>query len=152
LIKASTLTSFSFGGQQQLGQTQANQSFSNSSLTQPQSNLFNTQQQQQPQTSLQNLTNSVSNPGLQSRQTLPLNATQSASLDQQEQDQLTNAIVNPQAFYDERDSILSKWNQLQSFYGFGKVFFQNSAFDISKDNRYTRFKVTFFNYLTLNYR
>lgn len=53
------------------------------------------------------------------------------------------ALVNPQIFNDERDLIIAKWNQLQAFYGNGKIFFQNSSIDVSKDNRLTKFKVIF---------
>ena len=60
----------------------------------------------------------------------------------QTDDLFTLALINPQAFNDERDTILSKWNQLQSFYGYGKIFYQNTAIDVNKDNKYTRFKVT----------
>ena len=52
-----------------------------------------------------------------------------------------NALVNAQVFNDERDLILAKWNQLQAFYGIGKIFYQNTAIDVNKDNKYTRFKV-----------
>jgi nuclear pore complex protein Nup54 len=59
----------------------------------------------------------------------------------QTDDLFTLALINPSAFNDERDTILSKWNQLQSFYGYGKIFYQNTAIDVNKDNKYTRFKV-----------
>ena len=59
-----------------------------------------------------------------------------------EQDLILNALVNPQVYNDERDLILSKWNQLQAFYGFGKIFYQNSGIDVNKDSRLTRFKVS----------
>jgi hypothetical protein len=59
----------------------------------------------------------------------------------EEQDQLFNALVNPQVFNDERDAIIAKWNQLQAYYGTGKIFYQNSAADINKENQFNRFKV-----------
>jgi nuclear pore complex protein Nup54 len=52
-----------------------------------------------------------------------------------------NALINAQVFNDERDAIIAKWNQLQAFYGFGKIFYQNTSLDVSKDNHLTRFKV-----------
>jgi nuclear pore complex protein Nup54 len=52
----------------------------------------------------------------------------------------TSALTNAQVFNDERDAILTKWNQLQACYGFGKLFFQNNSIDVDKDNRYNRFK------------
>lgn len=52
-----------------------------------------------------------------------------------------NALVYAQVFNDERDIILSKWNQLQAFYGTGKIFFQNQVIDVKEDNPLTRFKV-----------
>jgi nuclear pore complex protein Nup54 len=51
-----------------------------------------------------------------------------------------NALVNAQVFNDERDLILAKWNQLQAFYGIGKIFYQNISIDVTKDTRLTRFK------------
>lgn len=57
-----------------------------------------------------------------------------------EVDRLTNALVYPQVFNDERDLVLAKWNQLQAFYGTGKIFYQNQAIDIKEDNPLTRFK------------
>ena len=57
-------------------------------------------------------------------------------------DPFTTALVNPQSFGDERDVTLSKWNQLQALYGFGKIFYQNSAIDVNKENKYCRFKVS----------
>ena len=51
-----------------------------------------------------------------------------------------NSLVNAQVFNDERDLILAKWNQLQAFYGTGKIFYQNMSIDVTKDNRLTRFK------------
>jgi nuclear pore complex protein Nup54 len=56
-------------------------------------------------------------------------------------DNLMNALVYAQIFNDERDLILAKWNQLQAFYGTGKVFYQNMVIDVQEDNRLTRFKV-----------
>lgn len=53
---------------------------------------------------------------------------------------LTNALTNAQVFNDERDIILTKWNQLQACYGFGKLFYQNNSIDVDKDNRFNRFK------------
>ena len=50
------------------------------------------------------------------------------------------ALVNPQVFNDERDAILAKWNQLQAFYGFGKMFYQNSSIEVNKENQLCRFK------------
>ena len=55
-------------------------------------------------------------------------------------DHLMNSLVNAQVFNDERDLILAKWNQLQAFYGTGKIFYQNMSIDVTKDNRLTRFK------------
>jgi nuclear pore complex protein Nup54 len=55
-------------------------------------------------------------------------------------DHLMNSLVNAQVFNDERDLILAKWNQLQAFYGIGKIFYQNMSIDVTKDNRLTRFK------------
>lgn len=60
-------------------------------------------------------------------------------------DTLTNALANPGVYNDERDLILAKWNQLQAFYGHGKVFYQNSAIDITKDCRLSRFKSISYN-------
>ena len=59
-----------------------------------------------------------------------------------EPDHFMNALIQPQVFNDERDNIIAKWNQLQAFYGNGKIFYQNSAIDVGKDNRFTRFKVS----------
>lgn len=59
-------------------------------------------------------------------------------------DHLMNALVNPQVFNDERDTIIAKWNQLQSLYGYGKIFYQNTSLDVGKDNHLTRFKVRTF--------
>jgi nuclear pore complex protein Nup54 len=56
-------------------------------------------------------------------------------------DHFMNALINAQVFNDERDAIIAKWNQLQAFYGFGKIFYQNTSLDVSKDNHLTRFKV-----------
>lgn len=58
----------------------------------------------------------------------------------QEIDHLMNALVSAQVFNDERDQILAKWNQLQAFYGTGKIFYQNMSIDATKDNRLNRFK------------
>ncbi|CAF0960309.1 unnamed protein product [Brachionus calyciflorus] len=57
-----------------------------------------------------------------------------------EQDALITALVNPQVFNDERDAILAKWNQLQAFYGFGKMFYQNVSLEANKENQLCRFK------------
>ncbi|RNA40897.1 nucleoporin p54 isoform X2 [Brachionus plicatilis] len=57
-----------------------------------------------------------------------------------QQDAFLTALVNPQVFNDERDAVLAKWNQLQAFYGFGKMFYQNSSLDVTKDNQLCRFK------------
>ncbi len=59
----------------------------------------------------------------------------------QNADNLMNALAYAQIFNDERDLILAKWNQLQAFYGMGKVFYQNIVIDVQEDNRLTRFKV-----------
>jgi hypothetical protein len=56
-------------------------------------------------------------------------------------DNLMNSLVYAQIFNDERDLILAKWNQLQAFYGTGKIFYQNMVIDVQEDNRLTRFKV-----------
>ncbi len=60
-----------------------------------------------------------------------------------------NALVYAQIFNDERDLILARWNQLQAFYGSGKVFYQNMVIDVKEDNRLTRFKVIQFSILIL---
>ena len=62
-----------------------------------------------------------------------------------------NLINNPQVFNDERDQILAKWNQLQIFYGRGKVFFQNSSLDVKEDNRMNKFKTIGYS-LKTNYK
>lgn len=49
--------------------------------------------------------------------------------------------MNPQVFNDERDTIVAKWNQLQAFSGVGKIFYQNAAVDVPKENLFNRFKV-----------
>ncbi len=56
-------------------------------------------------------------------------------------DNLMNSLVSAQIFNDDRDLILAKWNQLQAFYGFGKIFYQNQTINASDDNQLTRFKV-----------
>jgi len=58
---------------------------------------------------------------------------------------LTAALSNASVYNDERDLILAKWNQLQAFYGFGKVFYQNQSLDITKDSRLSRFKSISYN-------
>lgn len=104
--------------------------------------------QSQQNTSLGGLANVSTGLNLQAstygiaNQTATTTSTSNSALDQ---DQYTLALVNPQAFNDERDTILSKWNQLQSFYGFGKVFYQNSVLDVNKENKYTRFKTIGYN-------
>lgn len=60
-----------------------------------------------------------------------------------EQEVLLSSLVNPQVFNDERDGIIAKWNQLQAFSGTGKIFYQNSAVDVPKENIFSRFKVQF---------
>jgi nuclear pore complex protein Nup54 len=62
------------------------------------------------------------------------------------------ALERPQVFNDERDNILSKWNQLQAFYGNGKIFFQNASLDINKENQFCKFRVNFLqSFLTNTY-
>jgi nuclear pore complex protein Nup54 len=61
-----------------------------------------------------------------------------------EQERLISALVNPKVFNDERDGIIAKWNQLQAFYGFGKLFFQNASLDVNKENQFSKFKVGIF--------
>ena len=56
---------------------------------------------------------------------------------------LMNSLVSAQIFNDDRDLIMAKWNQLQAFYGFGKIFYQNQAINITDENQLTRFKVFF---------
>jgi hypothetical protein len=55
-----------------------------------------------------------------------------------------NSLVSAQIFNDDRDLILAKWNQLQAFYGFGKIYYQNQTINITDDNHLTRFKVILF--------
>lgn len=77
-----------------------------------------------------------------------LNATSAAETTGQPTDGvdlLANALVSAEVYNDERDLILAKWNQLQAFYGTGKVFYKNTAIDISKDNRLSRFKTISYN-------
>lgn len=94
--------------------------------TQPQSSLFSLTGQQQQTTA----TNQVAQAGQTNVQPTSL----------QEIDHLMNALVSAQVFNDERDQILAKWNQLQAFYGTGKIFYQNMSIDATKDNRLNRFK------------
>lgn len=58
---------------------------------------------------------------------------------------LVNALINATVYNDERDLILAKWNQLQAYYGTGKVFYQNQAIEINKENRMNRFKSISYN-------
>lgn len=115
---------------------------------QPATNLFGTstaanttattqQQQAQPaqQTSL--LGNTTLN------QTAAQQQQQPATLS--DIDVLTAALSNANVYNDERDLILAKWNQLQAFFGFGKVFYQNQALDITRDSRLSRFKSISYN-------
>jgi nuclear pore complex protein Nup54 len=56
-------------------------------------------------------------------------------------DALINALSNVQIYNDERDLIIAKWNQVQAYYGTGKIFYMNLAEEIKEDNRLNRFKV-----------
>ena len=57
---------------------------------------------------------------------------------------MATAVSLPQIFGDERDNILSKWNQLQAFWGTGKGFYdqQGNAVEFSSHNPFCRFKVS----------
>lgn len=127
--------------------------------TQPATNLFGqtTQAQTQPQASIFSFnkpatTTPVLGASTQPQSTSVLGNTtlnQTATAQQpstlSDVDILTNALANASVYNDERDLILAKWNQLQAFYGNGKVFYQNSAIDITKDCRLSRFKSISYN-------
>ena len=68
---------------------------------------------------------------------------------QQQQPSLVNAanvysaVSAPTLFGDERDAIVAKWNQLQSFWGTGRGYFnhQGQYVDFTPDNPFSFFKV-----------
>lgn len=97
--------------------------------TQPQSGGLFGSTQQKPATSLFSTTTPA-----------PTISNQPTQAPATQQDAFLTALVNPQVFNDERDAILAKWNQLQAFYGFGKMFYQNSSLEVTKDNQLSRFK------------
>lgn len=124
-------TSFGGFGQTTAQPAQTSSIFSlNQTQQQPQQSIFSLNQPQQQQ---QQQNQSILNTTQQQTQ-------QQAPTALQEIDHLMNALVNAQVFNDERDLILAKWNQLQAFYGTGKIFYQNMSIDVTKDNRLTRFK------------
>ena len=56
---------------------------------------------------------------------------------------MTTALSMPMIFGDERDSILAKFNQIQSLWGAGKGYYTGSQQPITftMDNPFCRFKV-----------
>ena len=57
---------------------------------------------------------------------------------------MVTAVIRPQIYGDERDTIIAKWNQLQAFWGAGKGFYnqQGHCVEFKQDNPFCRFKVT----------
>ena len=99
------------------------------------------QQQQQQQQQLQQQQQQQQNTSILGNQTS--NAQASSNLS--DVDILSSAMASASVFNDERDLILAKWNQLQAFYGHGKLFYQNQSIDITKESRYSRFKSISYN-------
>lgn len=55
--------------------------------------------------------------------------------------QLVSALSVPTIYGDERDNIITKWNQLQAFWGTGKGYVnQNSSVNFTPENPFNRFK------------
>jgi len=77
-----------------------------------------------------------------------------AGQQQQQANAVSNIIaaVTPVIFGDERDTVLTKWNQLQAFWGSGKGFFnqQGQSVDFTPDNPFSFFKAVGYNVLPSN--
>ena len=53
------------------------------------------------------------------------------------------ALSAPVLFNDERDAIITKWNQVQAFWGTGKGYYRKdgSCIEFTPQNHFCRFKV-----------
>ncbi|ELT87031.1 hypothetical protein CAPTEDRAFT_154507 [Capitella teleta] len=60
---------------------------------------------------------------------------------------MVTAVIRPQIYGDERDTIVAKWNQLQAFWGTGKGYFnqQGEVVEFKPDNPFCRFKAVGYN-------